>query len=142
MSKTNDELQLEQLAQVNNDLRVAESILDEVHQASIWQFNSLGVSDSFIEKTRHASLIERLEAASAEADKLRDTATRLVETLRDEKRKLTKSIGSGPITGEAFSLFVAEHSQFAGWSEMRNKGVRGIRKADAEFVVKKHDSLK
>ncbi|MBA3354841.1 MAG: hypothetical protein H0U18_02650 [Pyrinomonadaceae bacterium] len=74
---------------------MAETILDNVNQASIWQFNSLGASDSFIAKTRHASLIERLEAASAEADKLRDTATKLVGTLRDEKRKLTKSIGSG-----------------------------------------------
>ncbi|CAN5567777.1 hypothetical protein BH20ACI3_BH20ACI3_43190 [soil metagenome] len=95
MPKTNGESQLEQLAQINNELLVAETILDNVNQASIWQFNSLGASDSFIAKTRHASLIERLEAASAEADQIRDTVTKLVGTLRDEKRKLTKSIGSG-----------------------------------------------
>lgn len=82
------------LAQAESELQTALSIADAANQAAIWQFNSLGASDAFIDRKRHAALIERLTKASEEADAIKADADALVKSLREEVRQLTKSLGS------------------------------------------------
>lgn len=82
------------LAQAENELATALSLQDNAQQASIWQYNAMGSTDAFIDRKRHAALIERLTRATAEADAIKAEADALVATLKEEKRALTRSLGA------------------------------------------------
>lgn len=82
-----------ELVRVTNELVVAESMQDDANQASIWTYNAMGQTDAFVDKKKFAPIIKQSEQATALVDALRDASKALVESLRSEKRELTKVLG-------------------------------------------------
>ena len=83
-----------QLAEVESELTTATNVQDYVNQASIWSYNTMGLSDAFIHRSDHAMLIKRLEQLSLDADDVKALVDALVRRLRGSKRELTKQLGS------------------------------------------------